>query len=411
MNIILLIVLLIVTSISIVEYILYTNLKKQSQETIRIQKKELESLLIALKKSKEQIELFSVNTKEEQFARQLITHLDQAIVYVDEHKIVQYINLYASQLLPEQCKVGSRFDTCIHITNNSSKTESVFDDAIRGKRIQLTEGYSLNSRKGPIPVIGSLLPVNISSQSYGLIIICSDNSARMQKESEQKIFFSQAAHELRTPLTVIRLTIGVLMKKISTLPSEKIAEHLRRMDETSTHLVQLVNDFLNLSRLDMGRIELVNSSFDMVALTDEIIHELMPLFREKKLYIHHEMGDTEYRNVVGDRTKVKEVLTNILSNSVKYTLQGGLTVSHTSHDAVLATKVTDTGSGIPIEQQGMLFKRFMQVGGARQQSTAKSTGLGLYISKKIAQLMHGDVVLEKSEPGVGSTFTFTLPIG
>ena len=105
MNIILLIVLLIVIAISIVEYILYTNLKKQSHVAIQIQKKEYESLAAALKKSKEQIELFSLNTKEEQFARQLITHLDQAIVYVDEHKIVQYINLYASQLLPEQSKV------------------------------------------------------------------------------------------------------------------------------------------------------------------------------------------------------------------------------------------------------------------------------------------------------------------
>jgi signal transduction histidine kinase len=375
-NIILLIVLLIVIAISIVEYILYTNLKKQSHVAIQIQKKEYESLAAALKKSKEQIELFSLNTKEEQFARQLITHLDQAIVYVDEHKIVQYINLYASQLLPEQSKVGSRIDNCIQIIKDSSKTESVFDEAFRGKRIQLTEGYSLNSIHGPIPIIGSIIPVNTIAQTYGVIMIVSNNSERVQKEIEQKVFFSQAAHELRTPLTVIRLTIGVLMKKFTTLTPEKISEHLRRMDETSTHLVQLVNDFLNLSRLDMGRIELVNSSFDMLALTDEIIHELMPLFREKKLYIHHEMGDTEYRNVVGDRTKVKEVLTNILSNSVKYTLQGGLTVTHTSHDNVLATKVTDTGSGIPIEQQGMLFKRFMQVGGARQQSTAKSPGLG-----------------------------------
>jgi signal transduction histidine kinase len=92
---------------------------------------------------------------------------------------------------------------------------------------------------------------------------------------------------------------------------------------------------------------------------------------------------------------------------VKYTIQGGLTVTHASHENLLATKITDTGSGIPIEQQGLLFKRFMQVGEARQQSTAKSTGLGLYISKKFAQLMHGDVILERSEPGVGSTFTFS----
>lgn len=409
MEIFLLICLLVFIALSIIEYVLYLKLKKNSQETAQIQKKEIESLSSSLNAIKENIRLLLQQNHDEQFARHLISHIDQAVVYVDEHRIVQYINLYAAQLLPDECVIGSSIDT-LHLTMGTLKSTSIFEDAFKGKRSTLSDGYTLLTRKGQLPIIGSIIPVNTTSQKFGMILMVSDSSERSFKENEQKIFFSQAAHELRTPLTVIRLTIGVLMKKFSTLAPEKIAEHLRRMDETSTQLVQLVNDFLNMSRLDMGRIELVNSSFDMVVLTDEIIHELMPLFREKKLYIHHE-GDTEYRSVVGDRTKTKEVLTNIISNSVKYTIQGGLTITHTSKDNLLATKVIDTGSGIPMEQQGMLFKRFMQVGGARQQSTAKSTGLGLYISKKIAQLMHGDVILEKSEPSVGSTFTLTLPIG
>ncbi len=404
-------VLCVIVCCLIVVTILYRRLRTSHTRAKELHEKELQSRAAALTSVTRELEEIRQKNKEEQFARQLMSSLDECIVYINEKGIVNYINHYASQFFSPEFSIGMHYTKGIHLMIHGKANTSLFESAFGGVRTPIPDGTVLSSQKGDIAVSGSLIPVSTSENSFGVILILTDISERVHKENDQKVFFSQAAHELRTPLTVIRLTVGVLMKKFMTLPPEKIAEHLRRMDETSAHLVALVNDLLNMSRLDMGRIQLVTTSFDMVSLTDEIIAELMPLFREKKLYIHHEMGDIDSRNVIGDRTKAKEVLTNIISNSVKYTIIGGLTITHTMHQNMFATKVIDTGSGIPIEQQSMLFSRFMQTGSGREQSSAKSTGLGLYISKQFAQLMRGDIVLEKSEPAVGSTFTFTLPIG
>jgi signal transduction histidine kinase len=207
------------------------------------------------------------------------------------------------------------------------------------------------------------------------------------------------------------MTVGFLLKQFDTFSREKIIEHLKRTDESAERLVKLVNDFLNVSRLQQGRIEANNKPFDMIKLTNEVISELAPLAKERKLFINHESSDAEYRIVVGDIAKAKEVLINLISNGIKYTIRGGLTVSHQANTTTLLTKITDTGNGIPQDYQSILFKRFSQVGSARLQSTEKSSGLGLYISKKLAKLMRGDVYLETSEPGKGSTFTFMLPLG
>jgi signal transduction histidine kinase len=147
----------------------------------------------------------------------------------------------------------------------------------------------------------------------------------------------------------------------------------------------------------------------MVTLTDEVIANLALLARERKLFVQHET-DAEKRLVAGDRAKAAEVLTNLMSNSLKYTIQGGLTITHSSSNTTLTTTITDTGPGIPKELQSLLFKRFGQVGRAREQDPTKGSGLGLYISKRLAELMRGDVQLVKSEPGMGSTFAFILPL-
>ena len=231
----------------------------------------------------------------------------------------------------------------------------------------------------------------------------------MERIKEEEAFFSSAAHELRTPLTVIRMTAALLKDKFETLGHDKVTEYLRRMDETGEQLVKLVNDFLNISRIDQGRLVVTRESFDIIALTDEAINDLKLLAKERHLSIDHDPA-CDSRTVWGDRTKAKEVLTNLLSNALKYTIQGGITVTHGVQNGMLATKVTDTGAGIPEEYQPLLFKRFQQIGEAHRQASSKSSGLGLYISKKFALLMHGNLILEKSEPNKGSTFTFTLPI-
>jgi signal transduction histidine kinase len=305
---------------------------------------------------------------------------------------------------------GKQYQQVIHTQKPDGTADySMFDTAFAGKSVHILDQTELVNQRGKVPIVGTVAPLELDVPG-SIVFIFSDDTVAMERKKEDQAFFSAAAHELRTPLTVIRLTVSLLQSKFDTLGREKIMEYLRRTSETSESLVRLVNDFLNVSRIDQGRLQVSHEPFDVVTLTDEVIKELDLLVHERNLYIHHEPAATETRQVVGDRNKAKEVLINLISNSIKYTVQGGLTITHEANESMHAIKVTDTGGGIPLESQGLLFKRFLQIGSAKGLASTKSSGFGLYLSKKFALLMHGDIALEKSEPGKGSTFVFTLPL-
>lgn len=347
----------------------------------------------------------------EQYAQHIISKLNQGIMYIDQHRAVVFINRYGEQFLHNTETIGKPYTDVLRMTQNGRNDNTLIEEAFSGKSAVFPDGTAIITRSGAVPVSGSVLSVVIDDPGRAVVVAFIDDTVNAEHEKEEKAFFSQTAHELRTPLTVIRLTVGLLLKQYDTLGREKILEHLRRADITAEHLVKLINDFLYMSRIELGRLDIDIKPFDMLKLTDEVVRDLTPLATERKLYLHHDGTDLEYRTVIGDPVRSKEVMTNLISNGIKYTVQGGVTVTHRAKDNMLLTTVADTGAGIPQEFQRMLFRRFTQVGEAREQPTAKSTGLGLYISKKTAQLMHGDVYLESSEPGKGSVFCFTLPLG
>lgn len=329
----------------------------------------------------------------------ILNQLDRGVVVISADKTIQFMNPYAKRFVDLSAETGMSYQGVVRASNYD-----VFEAGFLGRTQQLSEGATLTSQRGTIPVSGTVTPFD-----GGILFLFQDKTTEIARVKEEQAFFSAAAHELRTPLTIIRMTVSLLREKFDTMPKEKIIEHLKRTDETTERLVRLVNEFLNVSRIDQGRLEIQTEKFDVVTLTEEVIGNLSMLAKERNLYIHHDVEITE-RSVVADRSKSSEVLSNLISNALKYTIRGGVTVSHSVSTTVLTTTVTDTGSGIDRAAQGMLFKRFGQVGSSAQHVASKSTGLGLYISKKFAQLMRGDVVLVKSEPGTGSTFAFTLPL-
>ena len=384
-------------------------LKKQKQLEKQLLDQQNELLKIKLEIDRGQQALLNEHEKvtQQSFAELIVSQMEQGVICVDQKLVIRLVNEYAGKLLDFAATTGAVYSQYIHIRNTGdTDDEAVFSAVLRGDTYILPEGSTLVTGKGTFPISGKVVPIATGIAA----LIFTDNSSQSSWVKEQQAFFSAAAHELRTPLTVIRLTVALLLEKYDVLSREKIVEHLRRADETAGHLVKLVNDFLNISRIDQGRLEVKSEAVNLVRVVDEVIAEVSLLAKEKKLYIHHEPISTEFATVIGDSLRIKEIILNLISNSIKYTHQGGITISHTAENAFLATKIVDTGMGIPLESQGLLFKRFVQIGSARQQTAAKSTGLGLYIVKKTAQLMHGDVVLEHSEPGVGSTFILRLPL-
>ena len=153
------------------------------------------------------------------------------------------------------------------------------------------------------------------------------------------------------------------------------------------------------------------SSFSLEPLVEKIIYELGALSREKKIYIRTANDLDTLPLVYADPDRVKQVLYNLIGNAMRFVAKGGVTIEAKVHGNLLKVMIEDTGAGISPENQNLLFHKFQQAGESiLTRDTTRGTGLGLYISKLLVENMGGRVQLEKSEVGVGTTFSFTVPI-
>jgi signal transduction histidine kinase len=221
-------------------------------------------------------------------------------------------------------------------------------------------------------------------------------------------FLANVSHELRTPLNAVIGFSEVLQEKLFGELNEKQAEYTDDILSSGRHLLSLINDILDLSKIEAGRMELEVTTFH---LPDAIENALL-LIRERasrhgiKLdrVIDDRLGD-----FTGDERKIKQILVNLLSNAVKFTPEGGqIKVDATLRDSAVIVSVTDTGIGIAKEDQEVIFEEFRQVGTNYAQKR-EGTGLGLSLTRKFVEL-HGGKIWVESEPGRGSKFTFTLPL-
>jgi len=215
------------------------------------------------------------------------------------------------------------------------------------------------------------------------------------------------SHELRTPLNAIIGFSEVLTERMFGELNEKQDEYLRDIYASGQHLLSLINDILDLSKIEAGRMELEADDFDLPSAIDNALI----LVRERATRRGITLGrtiDEQVGMLRGDERKVKQVLLNLLSNALKFTPEGGrIDVRAVAHDEVAEVSVTDTGVGIAPEDQEAVFEEFRQVGTADKK--VEGTGLGLALSRKFIEL-HGGRIWVKSQVGQGSTFTFTLPV-
>lgn len=261
-------------------------------------------------------------------------------------------------------------------------------------------------------VIGVLQAVNKPSGSFTsedinlLTILASQagvaiENARLFMQSD---FISEIVHELRTPLAALKASTNLLRRP--TLPPEKRAEVLQLLEEETDRLITLTSDFLDLARLESGRAEMDIAPFDLRDLVRDCATIVEPQAGTRHVGI---ITDAEALTGFGDKGKLKQVLLNLLTNAIKYNRPGGQ-VRVTAFDVgsgFAQIDVTDTGQGISAENLPNMFRKFFRV--ADTAGTVQGTGLGLAISKHIVET-HGGSIWVNSTPGVGSTFSFTLPI-
>lgn len=244
-------------------------------------------------------------------------------------------------------------------------------------------------------------------------------AASVQKrEEEAKVverakdeFFTIGSHELRTPLTVILGNVSMMKQDLlEKFKDTQLTEMLTAIERAGARLNSIVDDLLEVSSFQMGKISFKKEKFDMMAALKEVVEVLSKEAQAKGLSTTVKDPESNLAEALGDVLKVKQVLTNLIQNGIKFTDKGGVTLELSQTDGFLNVKVIDTGRGIPSENQKLLFGRLQQAGDDLLSRESEGTGLGLYISKFLVEGMGGKIWLAKSEVGKGgSTFIFTIP--
>jgi signal transduction histidine kinase len=248
----------------------------------------------------------------------------------------------------------------------------------------------------------------LAIQNARLFRELADKGRQLEVASQHKSeFLANMSHELRTPLNAIIGFSEVLTDRMFGELNEKQEEYLKDIYASGTHLLSLINDILDLSKIEAGRMELELTEFDLPTALDNAITLVRERAARHGISLHKSF-DERLGQVHAVERKVRQIVLNLLSNAIKFTPEGGrIEVQVAPKDGLVEVSVSDTGVGIAPEDQEKVFEEFRQVGTAAKK--VEGTGLGLTLCRKFVEL-HGGRIWVKSEVGVGSTFTFTVPV-
>ncbi len=249
----------------------------------------------------------------------------------------------------------------------------------------------------------------IAIQNVRLFGEIQEKSRQLEIANQHKSdFLANMSHELRTPLNAIIGFSEVLVEKMFGEVNDKQLDYLRDIHSSGKHLLSLINDILDLSKIEAGRMEIDPSDFDLPSALQNALTLVRERAQRHGISLGLEVGQ-EIASIRADERKFKQILLNLLSNAVKFTPDGGrVDVIAKRETDRIAIAVQDTGIGIAPEDQAAVFEEFKQVGRDYTRK-AEGTGLGLALAKRFVELHGGELSLQ-SEPGKGSTFTFTLPL-
>ncbi|HSX42757.1 MAG TPA: ATP-binding protein [Candidatus Saccharimonadales bacterium] len=263
-----------------------------------------------------------------------------------------------------------------------------------------------------------IAPVKVTERgkaaTIGSVILVQDITEEKVLTRSKDEFFSIASHELRTPLTAIRGNASIMLDYYKDVLDKDPAfrEMVTDIHTSSVRLIEIVSDFLDVSRIEQGKMVFRFEPVQVDKIIELIFYEMHGLIQEKSIKLGtNTMTLGKLPAVWADKQRVTQVLYNLIGNAVKFTDKGGVSLEVTHDARMLYLRVADTGRGIAVENQKLLFHKFQQASDSLlTRDTTRGTGLGLYISRLIAKSMKGSLKLEKSEEGVGSTFVLAIPI-
>ena len=229
----------------------------------------------------------------------------------------------------------------------------------------------------------------------------------IQEQTERKsAFLASMPHELRTPMNAIKGFARRVLRASGDILPDRQKENLQKVDQASDHLLAMLNDLLDLSKIEAGRMDVNPERFDVGELVTTACDTVSPLAQdgvELKREVADDIGEANT-----DKARLQQMVINLLSNAIKFTDSGSVTVDASQSDGQLVIAVSDTGKGIPADELPTIFDEYRQAEGS-ESAVQKGTGLGLSITKKFAELLGGSIGVD-SEVGKGSTFTVRVPV-
>ncbi|MCL4427090.1 PAS domain-containing sensor histidine kinase [Patescibacteria group bacterium] len=329
-------------------------------------------------------------------------HMDTGAILLDKDGKVSFVNIAAT-----------RFLHIVSDTQALDKLTNHFPDfPIADYVYRVMQGESTNipeaEAHGKIYAV-SFTSLKDESSTAGALIWLQDITAQKMLERSKNQFLEIAAHEMRTPLSIIRGNAELMLEDDQVKNNEELTYDSKSILRNAVRLLSIANDFLDVQRLEEGKLALDNKPVDIFQTLRDTVRDMLPLAQEKNLSLTFNEPLFSLPPLMLDVARLQQIYVNLMSNAIHYTASGGITIAAEQNSDLVKLTFTDTGSGISPEEQTQLFKKFI-AGKQFMHNKEYGSGLGLYISKLLADLMGIDVRLERSEEGKGSVFSLTFPL-
>lgn len=365
------------------------------------------------RKEKELANNYMELDKEKAKDEALLTSIGDGVIAIDHQKKIILFNEAASKMIGiDSAKVIDQpYDLILKLQDEKTHQPVVnfINNSLQGKESVTTTRLMLQRVSGEmLPVLPTISPIFDSQKKItGVVIVLKDITWERELEKLKDEFVSLASHELRTPMTAIKGLISMIFEGDYGNINDGLRDPLSDIAKSTDRLIQLVNDMLDVSRIEAGRMKFTLTEVSISDLISEVVTMLKPLAVQKNIQLGVKGPDTG--KIMADADKVKQILINLVSNAIKFTDYGFVTISFRPWGKFAYISVVDSGIGITGVNQAKLFGKFAQIS-TSQLGRPVGTGLGLYLSREFTRRMGGELWLEHSETGRGSTFTFALPL-
>lgn len=354
----------------------------------------------------------------------VINAIGEGVLALDGQGIIQLINPAAQQLLGwgKHDAVSLNYKSVLKLLDTKNQevdeTNNPVAQALSNNKSVKNDNFSLQTRSGK-NFLASISVNPVGQLGSGIIVVFRDITTEKSDERQRAEFISTASHEMRTPVASIEGYLGLALNPATATIDEKARDFITKAHESARHLGRLFADLLDVSKADDSRLKNDPKVVDIVPFIHDIVEGLTPQAVEKGLrVIYKPMPDGRqaedsarrinpvfYANV--DNDHLREIVQNLVENAIKYTLQGNVVVDVTGDNERVTISVTDSGIGIPKEDQAHLFQKFYRVDNSDTREIG-GTGLGLYLCRRLTETIGGRIWVE-SEYKRGSTFFVELP--